>query len=379
MDYGRIKNGIEPRKLSIRIHFNFLGKRRRETLHIKPTPKNLRYASKKRNQILFAIESGTFNYAQYFPDSKNANLGRRTSARTVEDFMRLWLSTVELAPSTIRGYESSYRRYMVEQFGARPIESLVASELRLWRADLMTDYKPKTVNNALIPMRGALKTAFSDEILSTDLARHLENVTIPTDQSHVDPFTVPELHTLIDTLRRRSREQAANLVQFWYCTGLRPSEIMALRWEDINMTHRQACIQRSWVMKAIKSTKTRRIRNIDLIDLAVEALDSQHSYTGAAASWIFPNPNTGELWSRDDALRDNFSRWCKWAGVRRRPPQQLRHTYGSLMLSASEPPLYVKTQMGHTTLQMLERHYAKWIPSANPTAGSAFSKLANGL
>lgn len=376
MDEGRVKDGVEKRAKSIRLHFDYLGKRRRETLKILPTPNNLKYARKKRAQIRFEIESGAFNYAAHFPNSKNAHLGRAHDARTVAEFHAVWLSTLNIERSTLRGYTSSYQRYIKPTFGERAIDSIVLSELKTWRVDLVNRFSPKTVNNALVVFRGILKCAYGDEAIRRDLANQVDNVTVPTDKTHVDPFEVAEIHALVESLLKRRMEAQANLIQFWFCAGLRPGEIMALRWEDIDWVGRKVRIQRNWVMKQNKATKTRNVRDIDMLGHAYDALQRQRKHSQMADAWVFPNPTTGEQWSRDDILRVNFQSWCKVAGVRRRPPKQLRHTYGSMMLSAGEPPLYVMEQMGHTSLQMLERHYAKWMRSANRAAGSAFSDLA---
>tara|TARA_R110002096_G_C14246149_1_gene693305 strand:- start:274 stop:513 length:240 start_codon:yes stop_codon:yes gene_type:complete len=51
----------------------------------------------------------------------------------------------------------------------------------------------------------------------------------------------------------------------------------------------------------------------------------------------------------------------KRAGVAltNRSPKQIRHTYASLMLSEGMAPMQVATSMGHASLAMLEKHYAK--------------------
>lgn len=367
--------GIEPRGDAIRITFKYLGKRRRETLKIPDTKSNRKYAERKRARILLEIEDGSFNYAAHFPDSKNANLGRSHEARTVEEFKDVWLATLNLERSTLRGYEGSYARYIKDQFGPRAIQAVALSELKTWRAYLVRHYAPKTVNNALIVMRGIMACAYGDESIRRNMAEHLANVTVPTDKTHVDPFEIAEIDALVTKLRESRRDQESNLVEFWFSAGLRPGEIMALRWEDIDWVRKTVRVQRNWVMKENKSTKTRRIRDVDMLGRAETALKKHRAHTGLADGLVFPNPKTGEQWSRDDSLRVAFQSWCKAAGVRRRPPKQLRHTYGSMMLSAGEPPLYVMEQMGHTSLQMLERHYAKWMRSANRAAGSAFSEM----
>ena len=42
------------------------------------------------------------------------------------------------------------------------------------------------------------------------------------------------------------------------------------------------------------------------------------------------------------------------------PLYQCRHTYATLLLSEGLNPLYVAHQMGHSTVAMIVRHYARW-------------------
>ena len=61
--------GLEVRSGSIRIVFYWRNRRCRETLKLEPTKANLTYAARLRAEILRKIEIGTFEYAEYFPDS----------------------------------------------------------------------------------------------------------------------------------------------------------------------------------------------------------------------------------------------------------------------------------------------------------------------
>ncbi len=50
------------------------------------------------------------------------------------------------------------------------------------------------------------------------------------------------------------------------------------------------------------------------------------------------------------------------AGVRYRPPEMLRHTFASLLLSRNAPLLYVQRQGGWASAGILLRVYARWMP-----------------
>jgi len=60
----------------------------------------------------------------------------------------------------------------------------------------------------------------------------------------------------------------------------------------------------------------------------------------------------------------------KKAGVKYRNPYQTRHTYASMMLSASEPLAWVSKQMGHSSIVTTATKYVRWIPESDPLVGN---------
>ena len=368
------ERGVEPRGNSIRITFHFAGERRRETLKIPPTAPNLRYAELKRNQILYEIEIGSFVYGDHFPNSKSADLGRRRTNLTVSQGVANWLATRKLTPSTKRGYEMSIRNYITPAFGSRVMRSLLPSELEMKRAAWAEQLAPKTVNNALIPLRGAFDLAHADGILKTNPAVRLKNVKV-SRVSQADPFSPAELKAILEAME----PQARNFFEFWSLTGLRTGEIIAIEWRDVDWQQSRLQVRRSITMREVSDTKTHRERFVDLVPHAIEVLNRQRAYTALANKEIFHNPFTLAPWSQDKIVGNAWSRYCTRAKVRHRPPIQLRHTYASLALSAGEAPMYVAKQLGHTTLQMLDRHYGRWMRSAATDAGAKFGAAAAGF
>ena len=53
---------------------------------------------------------------------------------------------------------------------------------------------------------------------------------------------------------------------------------------------------------------------------------------------------------------------------------QTRHTFASLMLSYGEDPLWVARMLGHTSTEMLYRHYGKFIRNRMRRDGAKFLK-----
>ncbi|WP_213730285.1 Arm DNA-binding domain-containing protein, partial [Citrobacter freundii] len=71
MDKVTYPTGVENHGGSLRIWFNFKGKRVRENLGVPDTAKNRKIAGELRVSVCFAIRTGSFDYATQFPDSPN--------------------------------------------------------------------------------------------------------------------------------------------------------------------------------------------------------------------------------------------------------------------------------------------------------------------
>jgi integrase len=64
-------------------------------------------------------------------------------------------------------------------------------------------------------------------------------------------------------------------------------------------------------------------------------------------------------------IRRVFKRLLTKAGLREIRLHDVRHTYASLLLSDGASPVYVKEQLGHTSIQMTVDIYGHLIPSSN--------------
>ena len=169
--------------------------------------------------------------------------------------------------------------------------------------------------------------------------------------------------------------QAANLVQFALWTGLRTSELVALDWSDVDWIRGEVMITKALTQAAkgvaeMPKTAAGR-RAVKLLGPALAALKAQKDHTFLAGNEVFQNPRTLERWAGDGPIRKTmWAHAVKKAGVRYRRPYQTRHTYASMMLSAGEHPMWVAQQMGHSDWTMIARVYGRWMPGADPTAGS---------
>jgi integrase len=57
-----------------------------------------------------------------------------------------------------------------------------------------------------------------------------------------------------------------------------------------------------------------------------------------------------------------FNRVLDKAGLHRRGPHQMRHSFASLLLQAGAPITFVSQQLGHKDPSITLRVYAHWLP-----------------
>ncbi len=376
---GRNGSGVRPASASsIEISFSYQGERCREKIKLKPTPANLKRSERHRAAILDAIERGTFDYAVTFPNSKNAI--RFTlepgAAITVEKYLNDWWRTEEneLKASTRATDRRTLFNQIIPEFGHLALNALTWAQIRDWVKG--QGWGRKTQNNKLSLLRRALNEAVEQELIhhhpmadKVIRRRKTRNKTGAASKPKIDPFSHEERTALIDT----ATGQLKNLVQFALWTGLRPSELFALDWGHIDWINKRVYVSAALTQdaKEIEETKTEAgERVLDLLPPAIAALTTQKKHTFMLGQEVFQNPHTLERWTGDLALRQRqWKTLLKRAGVRYRPPKQMRHTFASMTLMAGESPQWVAQQLGHTDWTFTARVYYRWIPKDKGDAG----------
>lgn len=338
----------------------------RESLKLTHSKANIKYAERLRGEILNAIELGTFNYAKYFPNSKQLGkfgLALTADRVTVGQLVRdqLDLAKRTLAPSTHVKYTSSYTGY-IKKFDDTLLSALTPAELRAWISSL--PLKARSIRQLLIPLRSALEQAVNDDLIESNPLDRVKLNKIITKEAKkveyvVDPFSAAEIQAILDACKGQER----NVFLFAFTTGMRPSEYIALRWSSIDWLSGQAFVERSRVMGITRDeTKTDSGRRmVDLRHGALEALRAQKIHTAIADDLVFHDPTYNAGWEGTSRLSKRWNLILRQAGVRRRVLYQTRHTFASTLLSTGVNALYVAKQMGHKDTTMVSKTYGKWI------------------
>lgn len=364
----------------IQIAFSFRGVECRELLPLGPvTQAAITYAAGLRAEVLRKIAAGTFHYPDYFPSSPRARQfdagGRRIMVRALLDTQlevyERQVANGTLKPSTLEGYAKAINSERMKFWDGVALAEASPSKLRDWIGTM--DVTAKRARNLITPLRSVFEDALNDELIDFNpferiaLNKLLKQTTKASDYE-VDPFTAAERAELLKHARADERPMLA----FWFETGLRPGELMALRWPRIDWLANKARIDTNLVAKSEVAPKTAAgVRDVELSAEAIAALIAQKPATFLANDHVWHNPRTTTAWETDAQIRKTL--WeplLKRSGVRYRNPYQVRHTYASAQLTAGANPWWVAQQLGHVDVEMVFRTYGKFIPQdyAKPKA-----------
>lgn len=374
--------GVTVRKHSqgetINVTFTYKGVKCREPLsNLEVNNKNLKYAERTLGEIHNKIERGTFVYAEYFPRSSRLKMfGNAAAGKTVKNYLDEYIDiceTRQLSPSTIGGYKKC--RSALAALHSFPASELTPAAMKAWIQSQTTTLK--TIRNQLSYLRSALDEAVTDGVLQINpvslvkASRYQSKKTDKVDDYIVDPFAPEEVNAIYQSAKY---EEWLNTFRFEFNTGVRPSELCALGWADIDFIGKTAHVQNASVVGVIKETKTKAgTRKIQLNEEALNALLAQKKFTFMNSPYVFCDPKTGKPWANADAIRKKA--WVptlKKAGIRYRNPYQTRHTFATRHISQGANLFWLAGQMGHKGPEMLFRHYGSYLKDYD---GNAAKKL----
>ena len=142
--------------------------------------------------------------------------------------------------------------------------------------------------------------------------------------------------------------------------GLRASELLGLRWEDVDFERRTISIRRSYVGKSVDDTKTPDSEqelpmHDDLIFVLRQWREEQEPVNG----WLFGNLITGRPFWRGQLQKDHLIPAGERIGIRGLGWHAFRHTYRAMMRDSDITLEQQKSLMRHSDISMTIRYGGK--------------------
>jgi integrase len=257
----------------------------------------------------------------------------RLSAFT-QEFLRYCASTyakasVDIFKVSLRNLSAISGDCLLSEIGTRHVD--------FYKAERLREVSPVSVNVELRSLRTILNTAMRWNLIESNPFSKMQLVRIPE--------TAPTFFTK-DDFQRLMHEVGDHWTKdfflFAVVTGLRRSEIVNLKWSDVNIEEKIAHIHSSMSFKV----KAGKRRDIPLSDYAVNLL--QRRTKTSSSEYVF---DVNGLRIRGDLLTKKIKQFILRAGLNHKLHfHSLRHTFATWLVQGRVSIYEVQKLMGHSQI-----------------------------
>jgi len=302
---------------------------------------------------------------------------------TFQEAAERWITTHiqlgQIRPSTEADYRRALRLHAFPRFGVKPVTAVSRDDVRGVVVELLGKGKSRSLaRNLLAPIRQTFNQLIDDGLNVVNpaarMGRYLKAKVDP--RSRIDPLLVEEERSLLET----ARGEFPRYYPLFLCalrTGMRLGELFGLQWGDIDFEGHFIEVRRTVKDGGhVFPTKNGKIRRVDLSDqlagglralLVERKAETLRRDWPEVPEWVFCS-DAGTPLHKSDFERRVFHKLLAKAGLRKVRFHDLRHTFASRLLQNRESPVYVKEQMGHSSIKVTVDIYGHLVPGANRAA-----------
>lgn len=354
------------------------GKRLRETFTVRGTKREAELQAAERTA---AIARGSFI---------------DPSRETVAEFLRRWITDYvepSLALRTQQRYREIVEHNLIPRLGGLPLQQLRPHHVLVMEQELRlggnrrtgAPLSPAAIQKVHNVLHRAMTHAVRWQAIAVNPIDAVDRPVVP--RSEVAALSADQARVLLADLRTRPHGLELRLALL---CGLRLSELLALRWRDIDWEHRRLTVRQALDLPdktgapRFKPTKTHRAdRPLALPAQMVSDL-REHRASQLEARLRAPAWNDLDIIFANEAgqplagvtLRKHLYRALAATGLPRVGLHGLRHSMATLMLAAGEHPKVVSERMGHASVAFTLSTYSHVMPGMHDTAAQ---RLADDL
>ncbi|MFC1970460.1 tyrosine-type recombinase/integrase [Chloroflexota bacterium] len=353
------------------------GKYKYQWVSVKGTKKE---AEKRLSELLHQLDTGMF-----------AKPGKTTLAEYLEQWLNDYCKS-NVAPHTTQNYHFFVHKHIIPAIGQIPLTSLrpehlqrlYADKLSCGRKDGTGGLGSRSVRYIHVTMHKALKSAMKLGIIARNPADSLD---VPK-QKHREMQVMNEsdIHIFLEYAKSTQYYPLFYLAIF---SGMRRSELLALRWLDVDLLLCQLSVNRTLhqlhsreiIIREPKTAKGHRLIALSPSTVGVirehrarqEQLRRSLGTTLADDEFVFCQHDGKPL------LPDSVSRaWNILAhrtGLKGVRLHDARHTHASLMLKQGVHPKIVQERLGHSSIQITLDVYSHVTPGLQQAAANRFDEI----
>jgi integrase len=282
-----------------------------------------------------------------------------TTETTISDYWEdTYLPTVKagLKPSTVAGYREIWDNHLKDHFAGRTFQSYEPHHgNKLLNGKVAEGYGRRTVAHIRSLASGIFTHACNDGLLQNNPWRNVKTKIKPPKPKETADYTLTELMDVVNN--KLTRVDAQLIVCLAGLMGLRPSEIIAVRWEDVNLKAGKLRLHQAYVRGHLGTTKTEIDVSLPMLKLVIGLFKAWHEQSGEPSDgWVFPNSFGDPINIRDyvvAVLRPAVGKKA-WKGL-----YAFRRGAGTILTELTGNPIAAQQALCHLDLSTTMRHYIK--------------------
>lgn len=275
---------------------------------------------------------------------------------TLREVYNYWLpSRSGVAASTRAKYLVAWRAHIDPALGGKKVATIRTFEVGVWMGELSMRLAPATCLGAYRVLSMVLDAALKAGVIEFNPAKDVRPPKVPAPrQRFLSPAQVEQLAS--------AAGDNGDVIRVLAFTGLRWSELVALRVDDFDAVRRRLRVARALVevdgRLQSKEPKSGKARLVPLPGFVAEILRVRCVETTSPLGLIFSTESGSPLrrtrW-RTDVWRPAVAQCPDLVGL---TPRDLRDTYASIAIAAGATPKTLQRAMGHSTASLTLDTYA---------------------
>jgi integrase len=317
-----------------------------------------------------------------------------------------WLPALhDLKPSTRKGYADLVAAYIVPHLGDVRLCDLTSAQVVKFYDTLRTSGRRRpskanpddrslsesTVHHVHVCLSAAMAHAGEARLIEVNplasLPRRARPKATSGDKPELKAWTAEQARAFLAVA---DEDRLAALFELALATGLRRGELVALRWEDIDLERSVLAVRRNSVTVGYAvqdgTPKSSRARTVDLDAGTVAAIRAHRKrQLEERMAWGEAWQDHGLVFTREDGtplhpqtVRWHLGRLARAAKVPDVGVHGLRHTHATMGLAAGVPPKVMQERLGHASVQITIDLYSHVIPGMQADAASRIGALLRG-
>ena len=320
--------------------------------------------------------------------NRDSGLVHADGKLTVGEYLDKWLADSvkgTVKETTYANYSYIVRTHICPALGRVQLKSLILAHVRgFYGEKTRSDLSPATVEKMHVVLRKTLSQAVSDGLIWRNAADSVKPPRVSAPGEEIKPLNPGECAAFLKASRGERFE--ALYVLAVHC-GLREGELLALRWEDVDLAAAKPALLvrrtltrgedgRGWVVGG--STKSGKGRRVRITRRALSVLKDHRNRQleeriRLAGLWqdqdlVFPS-QIGTLLNPSNLRNRSFKRVTARSGVQEDLRfHDLRHTCATLLLSEGVNLKVVSEMLCHATITITLNTYAHVLPDMQDSA-----------